>query len=379
MKIFHLCETLKGGIATHLNNLVRLQLKEYRDAEITVLCPAHHAEYVDAPGVTIIPFTHRGRSPLGIAALWWEWAGLIRRHQPDLLHLHSSFAGLIGRTVPHSARTVYCAHGWSFTTNTSASKKRIYRMVEKLLSVRSDAIVVISRSELDAAIEAGIDARRCTIVYNGVEERPQTPAIPSPDSTVSALFVGRLDEQKGYDVLIDAFRVLGDKDIRLDIVGEAVQSRSVLPDLPGNVTAHGWMSHAELDAIISASDVVVVPSRWEGFGLVAIEAMREGKPVIAHDVGGLPEIVANHETGLLFSPLDVPTLAAVLGSVDKQHLRNMGMAARRRFEALFTDRAMYSTTDQIYRRVLPAHFFGQTASATTTRSEEGGQLASSHQ
>ncbi|MEO7221440.1 MAG: glycosyltransferase, partial [Devosia sp.] len=129
---------------------------------------------------------------------------------------------------------------------------------------------------------------------------------------------------------------------------------------------------------IAAADVVVVPSRWEGFGLVAIEAMREGKPVIAHDVGGLPEIVSDHETGLLFSPLDAATLAAVLGSLDKQQLRAMGKAARRRFEAHFTDRAMHTATDQIYRRVLPAHFFGQTASAATVRFEEGSSLANSH-
>ena len=358
MKIFHCCETLKGGIATHLNNLVRLQLAEYPDAEITVLCPAHHAEYVDAPGVKVIPFTHRGRNALGIAALWWEWAGLIRRHKPDLLHLHSTFAGVIGRTVPHSAQIVYCAHGWSFTTNASTLKKHCYRFIEKLLSGRSDAIIVISRSELDAAIAAGIDGEKCSIVYNGIEERPARPATASAAGTISALFVGRLDEQKGYDVLIEAFRLLGDKDLRLVIVGEAVQNRSQVLELPANVSAHGWMSHDQLDTLIAASDVLVVPSRWEGFGMVAIEAMREGKPVVAHDVGGLPEIVADRETGLLFSPLDAPTLARVLGGLDKQQLRDMGGAARRRFEALFTDRAMHAATDRIYRRILPAHLFG---------------------
>lgn len=261
--------------------------------------------------------------------------------------------GLICRTVPHSARTIYCAHGWSFTTNASPSTKR------------TDAIIVISRSEFEAAIAAGIDAQKCTIVYNGVEERPPVPAARSEDSTILALFVGRLDEQKGYDVLIDAFRLLGDEDIRLTIIGEAVQGRGGLPDLPTNVTAHGWMTHSELYVAIAAADVVVVPSRWEGFGLVAIEAMREGKPLIAHKVGGLPEIVADGETGLLFSPLDAPTLAAVLTGLDKQRLRDMGRAARQRFEAMFTDRTMFAATDRIYRRVLPARLFGHVASPVT--------------
>ncbi len=278
MKIFHCCETLKGGIATHLNNLVRLQLREYANAEIYVLCPAHHAEYVDAPGVNVVTFTHRGRNPLAMAILWWQWALLVWRHQPDLIHLHSTFAGLIGRTIPHAARIVYCAHGWSFETNASPLKKRAYQLVERMLAARADEIIVISRSELDAAVVAGIDGGKCTIVYNGITERPATPPAKPAGEAISVLFVGRLDEQKGYDVLLDAFHQLDGDKLRLDLVGEAVQSDSAPLDLPRNVSAHGWLSHDRLDALMAASDVLVVPSRWEGFGMVAIEAMREGKP-----------------------------------------------------------------------------------------------------
>ena len=354
MKIFHLCETLKGGIATHLNSLLRHQREDYRDADIVVLCPAHHAEFVDVAGVTVIPFVHRGRNPRGIASLWREWAGLIRQHQPDVLHLHSSFAGLIGRTVPHRARTIYCAHGWAFTTNASPLKKRIYSAIERLLSRRTDAIIVISQSEMEAAIAAGIDPRKCTVVYNGVEDRPPAIDVRPADGPIQALFVGRFDEQKGYDVLIDAFRLLGDQPIQLHLVGEAVQGQGKLPDLPSNVTTQGWITPSELGAVIAASDVLAVPSRWEGFGLVAIEAMREGRPVVAHKVGGLPEIVADGETGVLFSPLDAPTLAAALARLSKRQLNAMGAAARRRFDALFTDRTMYAATDAIYHQLLPS-------------------------
>lgn len=354
MKIFHLCETLKGGIATHLNSLLRHQREDYRDAEIVVLCPAHHAEFVDGPGVTVIPFVHRGRNPRGIAGLWREWAGLIRHHQPDLLHLHSSFAGLIGRTVPHRARTIYCAHGWAFTTNASPLKKRIYSAIERLLSRRTDAIIVISQSEMDAAVAAGIDKRKCIIVFNGVEDRTPAIDVRSAEGPIRALFIGRFDEQKGYDVLIDAFRLLGDHPMRLHLVGEAVQGQDRLPELPANVTTQGWIKPNELGAVIAASDVLVVPSRWEGFGLVAIEAMREGRPVVAHEVGGLPEIVADGETGLLFSPLEASTLAATLAGLSKRQLLEMGAAARLRFEELFTDRTMYAATDAIYQRLLPS-------------------------
>jgi glycosyltransferase involved in cell wall biosynthesis len=354
MKIFHLCETLKGGIATHLNSLLRHQREDYRDADIVVLCPAHHAEFVDVVGVTVIPFVHRGRNLRGIVSLWREWAGLIRQHQPDVLHLHSSFAGLIGRTIPHRARTIYCAHGWAFTTNASPLKKRIYSALERLLSRRTDAIIVISQSEMEAAAAAGIDPRKCAVVYNGVEDRPPAIDVRPAEGPIRALFVGRFDEQKGYDVLIDAFRLLGDQPMHLHLVGEAVQGQGKLPDLPSNVTTQGWITPSELGAVIAGSDVLVVPSRWEGFGLVAIEAMREGRPVVAHKVGGLPEIVADGETGLLFSPLNAPTLAAALARLNTRQLRAMGAAARLRFDALFTDRTMYAATDAIYQRILPS-------------------------
>jgi len=367
MRIFHLCETLKGGIATHLNSLLRLQREDYSDADIVVLCPAHHAEFVDVPGVTVIPFVHRGRNLRGIVSLWREWAGLIRQHRPDVLHLHSSFAGLIGRTVPHKARTIYCAHGWAFTTNASPLKKRIYTAIERLLSSRTDAIIVISQAEMDAAIAAGIDERKCVVVYNGVEDRPPTIDVRPADGPVKVLFVGRFDEQKGYDVLIDAFRLLEDQPVRLHLVGEAVQGQGKLPELPPNVTTQGWITPGELGAVIAASDVLVVPSRWEGFGLVAIEAMREGRPVVAHRVGGLPEIVADGETGLLFSPLNAPTLAAALARLSRRQLQAMGLAARERFDALFTDRGMYAATDAIYRRLMPS--LGKDRSQGLTGSE----------
>jgi glycosyltransferase involved in cell wall biosynthesis len=123
----------------------------------------------------------------------------------------------------------------------------------------------------------------------------------------------------------------------------------------------GWMDSAGVAAQINACDVVVMPSRWEGFGLVAVEAMRAGKAVWASAVGGLREVVEDGVTGRLFPVGDVAALRALLAQAERATLQRMGEAGRRRFLAHYTSDRTHARLLHLYAEVL------QRAPATPAR------------
>jgi glycosyltransferase involved in cell wall biosynthesis len=188
------------------------------------------------------------------------------------------------------------------------------------------------------------------LVRNGLPRRaPEADpvSIEWPRGSRRLLFVGRFDRQKGIDILFDALRELGDDAFAI-IAGDSL--RVSLGALPKNARYAGWLTPAQLEAYYRSAEVVVMPSRWEGFGLVAVEAMRAGLPVIASSVGGLTEIIEDGKTGVLVKPNDVAALVAALRGLDEQSLRVMGDAAYKRFLANFTiDDAFRSLCDLYHR------------------------------
>jgi glycosyltransferase involved in cell wall biosynthesis len=249
--------------------------------------------------------------------------------------------------------TIYCAHGWSFNMETSAIRKYIYKIVERLLAYRTDAIVNISHSEHSTAIAAGIAPTKCVMIYNGIRRTPLAVDPPKTDK-IKLLFVGRLDKQKGYDLLCEAIREIGSIEYHLTVIGERVVDAKPKFHVGSSsvVTELGWQSPEVIAAHMQASDIVIMPSRWEGFGYVAIEAMREGRGVMGTAVGGLREIIVNDETGFLIPPNDLNALKKAILQLREVDLRKIGRAARKRFEEKFTADETFMNLDTLYRKVL---------------------------
>ena len=125
-------------------------------------------------------------------------------------------------------------------------------------------------------------------------------------------------------------------------------------DLPESMQVTGWLPRDQIAALYAAAEVLVVPSRWEGFGLVAVEAMRAGRAVLASRVGGLPEVVDEGVTGGLFEAGDAAALAGILARLSGAELQAMGAAGRSRFERLFDVRRVGDELDTLYRRLVAA-------------------------
>lgn len=233
------------------------------------------------------------------------------------------------------------------------------RRLRRFVAFHSDRIIAISRFVARKYIEHGCPARRLTVVLNGVEQ-PRSEddgagvsslrsalAIPSGAPVVG--MVGRLSPFKGQEELIRASAILRPQfpDLRVLISGRDTDE-SIWTHGPGAVSYRAILEQirAELDLgrcveflgfnasaqdVYRASDVVAAPSHAEPFGLVVIEAMLAGKPVVSCNAGGVPEIIADGETGWMVPPRSPQALATAIARLlaDPQAAKRMGGAAKR--------------------------------------------------
>lgn len=363
MHIVHVTEAWNGGVATYVNTLLREQAKQ---PEITALSLLHSRNMSTRgfdPGfyrehnITTIAYDS-SRNP----AQFWPIAQKIRSHlqriKPDIVHLHSSFAGLYGRLLPHDFKIIYCAHGWSFTQENLAIKRKLYAGAENLLSRRTQAIINISDYERRAAERAGIDAPIHITLPNAVNDAAAAAIAefkPNPD-VLNLGFIGRLDPKKGFDLLAPIFTGALCKIVNLHVFGMTADEAKAANLPTGPVLHyHGWIENTELDSYIAKLDAIIIPSRFEGFGLAAIEAMCNAKPVIVSNRGGLPELIKDGQNGFVFDLDQIDqALPAIIKTLNKNRLAVMGKNARRFYEDKFTSRRLAEDTLQLYCRVLSA-------------------------
>jgi glycosyltransferase involved in cell wall biosynthesis len=353
MKILHIAESAKGGVGTYLAEILPDQAHRYGAGNVRALIPTQHAAHVSGVNLTLlVTWRGRGRSLLGVARLALAIRREIARFRPTIVHAHSSLAGgvlrlLYGWKQP-PFRIVYCPHGWAFDRRSSALKVRLIERIERGLAPGADRIVMISEHERNEGLRIGIAAERLSLILNGIADLP--PARPArwDGNRLKMLFVGRLDNQKGFDTLLDAAEPIAAR-LSLRVIGTAIAGPAAVPrPHRDHVEYLGWRSLAEVATEIAAADIVVVPSRWEGFGLVALEAMRGGCAVVASAVGGLREIVVDGVTGYLVAPDNPERLMTVLALHDREGWQAMGAAGRTRFEALFTAERMNREIAALY-------------------------------
>jgi glycosyltransferase involved in cell wall biosynthesis len=229
------------------------------------------------------------------------------------------------------------------------------RAAERFQAPRCAAIVAVSNAEKAAGEAAGINPSKLVLIPNGLRTAVRSlEAAPWQDKRIKALFVGRLDRQKGVDVLLEAVSKLQDS-VCVRIVGAAVVGSGDQAHSPANVQYLGWLNQEAVAEQINACDLLVMPSRWEGCPLAAIEAMRSAKPVVASAVGGLTEMIVDGMTGRLVPKDDAAALAAALTSQSKSTLERMGRAARERFLAAYSIDKVHESLLGLYSRVrMPA-------------------------
>ncbi|OXM60861.1 glycosyltransferase [Amycolatopsis vastitatis] len=354
MRIVHVSQPVTAGVAVVVLELAVAQRN--RGWSVTVVCPSGWlAEQARELGVDVRGWT-ASRSPgPGSFTEALRLRRLLTELDPDVVHLHSSKAGLAGRLAVRGGRpTVFQPHLWSFDS-ARGPLRRASAAWERFASRWTALLVCVSDDELAAGRAAGVTAE-AEVVCNGVDTTRFVPGdraaarrrLGLPARAPLAVCVGRLAELKGQDQLLSAWPGVLRRlpDAKLAFAGDGPMGPVWRERHP--VARHEsvlWPGHTDDPAAwYTAADVVVLPSRAEGMALVPLEAMACARPVVAFDVGGTRQSVA--DAGAVLPPGDVVRLAEAVADrlADPGLARREGERGRRRV-ALSFDRGRM--TDQI--------------------------------
>jgi len=165
------------------------------------------------------------------------------------------------------------------------------------------------------------------------------------------LFVGRFDHQKGFDLYLDVMRRLGGQAEGI-VAGCPIVGKKMDFVVPANVRILGWCSPDKVSALYRETDLILMPSRFEGLPMVALEAMQSGTPIFASDVGPMREIVQQGVSGRLFPGASPEQIAAEIASITDAELRRFSDAGRRIFREHFTAERMGRDMLNEYQTVL---------------------------
>jgi sugar transferase (PEP-CTERM/EpsH1 system associated) len=357
----------RGGLENGLVNLLNgLPQGEFQQ---TVACLDSRGEMADrvAPQIPI-HVLERGRHDLGLP---WRLARLIRGIRPHVIHCRNwntwADTVLAHRLARCRSTLVWSFHG--FADGHWFPRRR--RLASRGLSLATDRLFAVCRDAAERfATLAGIPPARFEVLYNGVDCRRFAPSehraglrasLGIAEDELVLLTVASLTPVKGHARLLEAAaRVVADtrRRVRFLWLGEgaeraALEARVRTLGLGARVQMPGGSDR--VPHYLAAADLFILPSELEGMSNAILEAMASGLPVVAHAVGGNPELVDHEHTGLLCAPADVDALAAAIGRLVRNDAERalMGAAARRRAEQIFSLDAMLVRYADFYRHAVP--------------------------
>jgi glycosyltransferase involved in cell wall biosynthesis len=303
-----------------------------RGVEVEVVSPASFRHFGIAYGAGVVGNLRREpwRAAL-LPAMLGSFSLAARRasRDADLVHAHWLPAGAVALTTGKP----FVVQLWGTDVELARRATSLARRVLR----RARLVICASNALADSARELG--AREVRVIPSGVDVPEEVADEAEPPEV---LFAGRLSPEKGILELVEAANGM-----TLVVAGDGPLRDRV----PG---ALGFVPHHALGPLYERAAVVAVPSHREGFGVVCAEAMAYGRPVVAGAVGGLLDLVADGETGLLVPPRDVPALREALERLigDRELRRRMGAAARERVRSRFAWPAVTDATLAAYEEAL---------------------------
>jgi glycosyltransferase involved in cell wall biosynthesis len=318
--VLHVSETTLGGVGAVIADLAAAQAARGQRVVVAAPLDARISAVVERSGGRQhdwVPGAKPGpRLPASLRAL----AGIVSAEQPDLVHLHTSMAGMCGRLVVRRRRpTLFQPHSWSFFAVEGAARRGAL-VWERFGARWATATLCVSEDERRYAEAAGIRARY-VVVPNGVdleawpaadaEARAQARGRLGLGEEPLAVCVGRLHRQKGQHRLLDAWPAVLARipDARLALVGEGPDRGALEARSPERTTFAGQTGSPR--DWVTAADVIVQPSVWEGMSLSLLEAMATARSVVVTDVPGMREVVRDG-CGAVVPPGDAAQLAEAI-------------------------------------------------------------------
>jgi glycosyltransferase involved in cell wall biosynthesis len=382
-KVLQLTGITVGGSAEHLLQLSTLLPPERFDVTVALSGGGPLDGEIRASGLRVLDYApshgdghFKQASPDGPLELLRQLLRIrddIRRNRYDVVHTHTSVAGAMGRVAAWSCRTpvrLHMLHAYAGHDAVPQPKRALFQMMERALGVFTTHYVAGSEFIRDVGVQRRIFAPGDTTVIHyssrmrvgdaTAADRARLRAeLGLPPEVLLTALVGRIEDQKGVDSLISVVpRVVAEVPAaHVLVVGDGTrrpEMERLAAELGVADRVHfvGWRH--DLTDVMRAIDVLALPSRWEAFGIVNLEAMAAAKPVVGFAVEGVPEVVVHGETGLLSAAGAVDDLARDLVRVldDPELAARLGAAGRRRFEEHYVPEQMMRAHVELYEELL---------------------------
>lgn len=359
MKIIHITEALGGGVAHSLSQLAKAQAADGH--QVLVVHSVRPDTPVDLlPGLypapierRVLPMVTAIAPGADLRALGQIYA-LLKTEDPDVIHLHSSKAGVLGRLAAllqgKQDRVFYSPRGFAFLReDVSPTKQKLFLNLERFASRLGGTVIGCSGTEADLARTEVGHASTC-LVENSVDLTAVPVAIGFANRRVRVVTSGRICYQKapwrfremsmGCEDLPVDFVWLGDGDLSADLMVNGV--------LPPHMQIAGWQPRAGVYASLASADIFVLPSLWEGMPLALIEAQAAGLPAVVSNVVGNRDVVFDGETGFVCDSDQALIEKTRLLIKDDALRQMMGQAAREMAAQRFSVERMHREMMAVY-------------------------------
>lgn len=360
-----------GGPSIQVNGLLReLNLNEFQQLLVFGNLEAHEKENLASHNyVNYKKSKYLSRTPnlFRDALALFELRSIMKEFEPDIIHTHTSKAGLLGRlaalTLSHRPKIVHTFHGHVLHGYFGFFKRKLIIFIESKLARRSDAIITMGKRVGAELEDIGIvPPTKLIPMYPGLDKpREYTKAsakqiLGMRNSSLNVAWIGRLVEIKRPNRVIEIARELKavNPNIRICVAGEgpelpALQAISKKEDLP--VDFLGWVT--DIGLVISASELVFQTSASEGTPLALIQAQMLGRPVIATPVGSINEIMINSETGVLIDYCASAFSEVMVDLIESKNLmEEMGNKARLFADERFSVTVMCKRHARLYKELV---------------------------
>lgn len=362
---FGITELDAGGAERMLKELVTRLDRTKWEPHVYCLGPeAHYSAVMRECGIPVTCFGGRGLADA--PRIVWRWRQELRRFRPEILYTWLFHANILGRFAGAWANVPHILSGIRVAEKRHAWHLRLDRWTNFLVEQN----VCVSRGVADYVEKAGgLDPRKTVVIPNAVNGSRFADVAPAnlsdlkiPSGSPIGITIGRLEYQKGIDVLLSAIPIVREKvpHAHYLIVGNGPDKSSLerrAADLGIADRVHFLGRREDIPALLAASQLFILPSRWEGMPNVILEALAAGKPIVATHVEGVPELVAQNVNGWLVPPEEPQSLGESLTVAlsDLQVLQRRGDESYLIYEKHFTIDLLVENHVRLFEKLVVDH------------------------
>jgi glycosyltransferase involved in cell wall biosynthesis len=314
--------------------------------------------------VITIPSLGRNVSFFKDLKSFFKIISILKKERPDILHLNSSKAAALGALAGRLAgvrKIIFTGHGWAFNERRDVFSKIIIAKIHWLTMLLSHTTIAVSRKTARDVSGFFFVQKKIHQVHNGIGDVEFLPVeearkIISPD-TKSGIWIGTISElhkNKGLDFMIKAIKRLSEaSDWKFFIIGDGEEKKYLKELIHTNSLEERVVLCGQIPdtaKLLKAFDIFTLTSRTEAFPYALLEAGKAGLPVIASEVGGIPEVIENGKNGLLVSPGDIDAIASKLQDLiqNKGKRESLGSELNKKVSGEFSLQKMLDETMEIY-------------------------------